>query len=116
MEKLVCAGSNVNAGDEDGNTALHCLAKTKFENEDAQLKCCQILLKAGSDVNARNTVGETALHSAAKRGASALLSLLLESSADVNLLNTKNQTPLQLAIEDKQAQAAAILSGQGPIL
>ncbi len=72
------AGANVNARDDDGETALMRAAE-KSSNPEV----VAILLRAGANVNARDDDGETALEKARERGSSgaAIVKLLLKAGA-----------------------------------
>ncbi|MBQ4491687.1 MAG: ankyrin repeat domain-containing protein [Deltaproteobacteria bacterium] len=53
-------GANVNARDNDGNTALMVAAR-----QNPSLEVTAILLQAGADITVRNTKGKTAINQAA---------------------------------------------------
>ena len=75
---LMAAGTNVNAVDNTGRTALHLVALTG----DAALAEC--LLSRGADPNAVDSNGDTALHLAAERGNVTVTECLLSHGAKPN--------------------------------
>ncbi|MDD2722161.1 MAG: ankyrin repeat domain-containing protein [Gallionella sp.] len=70
----------------------------------AQLIACGVNLDSSAD-------GNSALHKAAAAGYTDILALLLEQGANKNLTNQDHLTALQLAIKNKQNEAARILRG-----
>jgi len=90
---LVEQGADVNAKDDDGNTALM-LAVDEQNNGDI-VKC---LVEHGADINAKNDDGETALIWAAlDSGNENVVKYLVEKGADVNIKGEEGQTPLMCA-------------------
>jgi len=69
IDALVRAGSDINAEDQDGNTALH-LAVHCFafdpSSDGANPIAARALLERGADPNHRNKLGETPLHFAVR--------------------------------------------------
>ncbi len=64
LKIILKAGTNVNAPDESGNTALHYAvmrANSKNEGADKMLQFVIVLLSAGADVNAKTDEGKTPL-------------------------------------------------------
>jgi ankyrin repeat protein len=66
IRALLIAGANVNAVDEDGNTALHQVVVVSGNNDqpvsvNQQLEAMSLLLKAGANVNIKNGAGHTVL-------------------------------------------------------
>ena len=82
---LAEAGANVNAKDNDGNTALHETFITPVEEE---------LLKLGADVNARNNDGETPLFTTVDHDA---IPLYIKHGANLEVRNNKGQTAAEAA-------------------
>jgi ankyrin repeat protein len=91
------AGADVNAKDDDGDTALMWCA----ENEHS-LKTLSILIKAGADVNAKDNDGWTPLMFAAKENTPEALNALIAAGADVNAQNNDGKTALALAKEKEE--------------
>ncbi|XP_008213948.1 85/88 kDa calcium-independent phospholipase A2-like [Nasonia vitripennis] len=58
LRKLVELGCEVNAKDEEGNTALH-IACTKLRDGEG---CARIVLELGANINIENDEGETPFH------------------------------------------------------
>lgn len=87
---LADKGANLDAKDENGNTALMYAAAN-----DAAPGIIQALVNAGANVNAVNNAGETALMTALKHRANEKTVLaLLESKADANIADNSSLTPL----------------------
>lgn len=84
---LVEAGANVNARNNEGNTALHETFLTPVE---------KMLLKLGADVNARNTDGETPIFTTVDDDA---IALYIEHGANLAIRNNKGQTAVEAAPE-----------------
>jgi ankyrin repeat protein len=82
---LVAAGANVNASDNDGNTALHETFLTAVEEE---------LLKLGADVNARNKDGETPIFTTVDEEA---IPLYIQHGANLQIRDNKGLTAIEAA-------------------
>ncbi|HKX61427.1 MAG TPA: ankyrin repeat domain-containing protein, partial [Verrucomicrobiae bacterium] len=90
LEVLLKAGSEVNATNRAGATAL--MRAATFEEKAA------LLVAAGAQVKARSTLGNTALHLAARKpGNHRTVRLLLDRGADVNATNIFGATALMAA-------------------
>jgi ankyrin repeat protein len=118
LSTLLNNGADVNARDDNGDTALilatsemnweelHWLiqhggdfnAFVKVTNE-MRRRVVHLLLEHGADVNARGNNGNTALIQASIYGHAEAVLLLLERGAHVNALNNTGQTPLIAASE-----------------
>lgn len=82
VERLIMSGVNVDATDEDEQTALHFAAihgnpwaqseiifeNTEFNSYLGSEKVVELLLRSGSNVNATDNSDATALHKAAENG------------------------------------------------
>lgn len=85
VKLLAEAGANVNARDDEGETALHGTFLTDVEEE---------LLKLGADVNARNKDGETPIFTNVDNDS---ILLFLRHGADLRIRNNKGQTVVEAA-------------------
>ncbi len=107
-EALLDAGANVKwASMADGMSSLMFAVSTSVKggnDESAQLRVVQKMLKAGADVNAQSRYnGATALHIAADTWDEAITKLLIEAGANVNAKDKEGRTPLDVARSDKPA-------------
>ena len=82
------AKDNINAEDNNGNTALY-RACNNGHKEIAEL-----LIKAGADVNAKGYDGYTALYRAYTNGNTKIAELLIKAGADVNAKDKSGNTVL----------------------
>ena len=135
VKELVNKGTNINAADHEGLTALMRAAannrknivefllqnKAKTDLTDKQGKTALIyattneypdivslLLKNGADINQNGSTG-TALNNAAKWGYTDLVKLLLKAGADVHLKDNKGNTALDNARENGHLEIVKIL-------
>lgn len=83
VKKLLDSGANVNAKNEDGETALHLAARWNIYE---LVKC---LADHGADVNAKDCYGDSVLHIAARWGDLKVIQCLVEHGADVNAKNDR---------------------------
>jgi ankyrin repeat protein len=90
VNRLLRAGTDVNAADSDGTTALmHSVI-------ESDVKMMKLLINSGANVNAKNALDSTALMYAATNLAKARL--LLNSGADVKVTGKRGTTPLSVAV------------------
>ena len=85
---LVGAGANVNAKNNEGNTALHETFLTAVE---------KTLLELGADVNARNKDGETPIFTTVDDAA---IALYIEHGANLFIRNNKGETAMEAAASE----------------
>ncbi len=117
VEKFIDGGTNVDAKDQKGQTALHYAAKV------GQIAVAKLLIANGADVNAGewtplqeaaycskdmvefliakganiNASGWSPLHSALDAGRFDIVDLLLAKGADANIRDGEGRTPLHIA-------------------
>src|SRR5215207_169620 len=92
LRALLKQGSDVNAVQGDGVTALH-WAATKGDAEMAHM-----LVVAGANLSAATRFGGyTPLHVAAERGYAEVVQTLVKGGADANALTVRGTTALMLA-------------------
>ena len=109
VEALLRSGSDVNAAQGDGMTALHWAA----ERADAQM--ANMLIRAGANVAAVTRIGEyTPLHLAGRTGSAALIGMLLNAGAEPNARTSNSgATPLHFAAASGSAEAVTLLLDKG---
>lgn len=84
--EVLSRGININAADDDGNTAL------MEASEKGEYSTVRALLDAGADVNAVNEDGETALMLASEEGNTAIVRMLLDAGADPDARDEDGET------------------------
>lgn len=91
--RLLHAGTNVNARDEDGWSPLHFAAQSKAA------AVARLLIEAGAEIDATDLHGNTPLWTAVftSKGEGALIELLRKAGANPLQPNSHNVSPLQLA-------------------
>ncbi len=103
----LATGSDPNAANADGMTALHIAAWWQ------QPEAVRPLLAVGADVHARDRRGRTPLHYAALGGEKHTVELLLATGANVNAVDAQGETPLHLAARRFKTRAAETLLAAG---
>ena len=95
-EALRSQGTVINARGDDGDGALHMIARRR----DGEW--LRFMLSKGADPNLANRSGDTALHLAARSGWLEGIDLLLLVKARVDAANRLGETPLIIAVQQKQ--------------
>ena len=96
LSSLIELGSNVNAQDYDGETAL--MAAVKCGNIDSMI----ILLDKGeAKTHYQDSSGSTALHLAVQYGSLEIIRLIVSSWADINITNNRGQKPIDVVNSDR---------------
>ncbi|XP_064479456.1 inactive serine/threonine-protein kinase TEX14-like isoform X2 [Ornithodoros turicata] len=98
VAKLISEGTNVDALDSNGNTALFNAIT------DGSLSAVPYLLLAGANPNFRCSGQATPVHAACKRGSRSLLQQLLECGGDLRLRDERGRTPQDWAVEQSDPQ------------
>lgn len=107
LKALLNRGVNINATDEDGETAL-------MEAADSRnAETVRVLIANGANVNAADEDGETALMIAADEGNAEVVRLLIEAGANVNARDEDGETALDKAIDERNHQVAEQLRAAG---
>jgi ankyrin repeat protein len=108
VKTLLQQGSDVNAAQGDGMTALHWAAM----KGDAEL--VQMLVYAGANVKATTRLGgNTPLVVAARNGHAAVVQALLKAGADPKAATSSGTTPLMLASASGSVEAVKALLAAG---
>jgi ankyrin repeat protein len=93
VARLLAAGANANAQDDNGWSALHFAAQAMSSG------AVEVLLAVGARTELRDSLGNTALSAAvfASRGDGSVITLLRRAGADPHAANSSGVTPLTLA-------------------
>lgn len=107
LQQALAGGLDINARDDDGETALMEAA------DDGNLRAVNNLIAAGANVNLRNDDAETALMMAADEGHTAVVRSLISAGADVNAEDEDGETALHKALGDRHRETAEVLRRAG---
>lgn len=107
VRALLDGGTEVDAAEPDGTTALHWAA----HHDD--LRLATQLLEAGAAADAATRYGVAPLALAATNGSAAMLALLLDAGADPNRASGEGETPLMTAARTGVVPAVAVLLEHG---
>lgn len=105
VKKLLDRGAEVNLQDNDGDAALHGVAKS------GNVGLLNLLLDKGANPNLTNKVGGTPLMWAAVFGHEEAAQRLLARGADARLKDAEGKTALDWAITNKREKVVALLQG-----
>jgi ankyrin repeat protein len=107
VRKLIAAGSDVNAAEADGTTALLWAAY------QSSPELVSLLLKSGANPNEPNGFGVTPLLQASRYGDAATIRALLDGGADMAKAARAGETPLMAAARAGSADAVKLLLERG---
>jgi ankyrin repeat protein len=107
VRAMLKQGTNVNATDADGTTALH-WAGYRDDVETADL-----LIRAGANVNAANDLGATPLWAASQNGSEAMVRRLLAAGANPNAALLLGETPIMVAARSGHPAVVELLAAKG---
>jgi uncharacterized protein len=107
VRKMIAAGSDVNAPEPDGTSALLWAAY------QSSPELVSLLLEAGADANAANRFGVTPLLQASRYGDAATMKVLLDGGADLAASSRDGETPLHAAARSGQVDAVKLLLERG---
>ncbi len=104
IQTLLKQGTNANAADEDGRTALMLAAFNGYTSS------VQALIKYGAKIDTRDQIGRTALIYAASGPNSEVVELLLTHKANPNVVDKEEAwTALMFAAAEGQKQVVSLL-------
>jgi uncharacterized protein len=101
FELAIELGSDINAANQAGDTALHIAAVRGYT------AAVRVLLDRGAVVNVANRAGDTPLHNAASRAYVAIIELLARQGADLEARNKRGQTPLAMTMSQASSLGGA---------
>ena len=107
VRTLLGQKTDVNAGREDGHTALHAAAHADRRD------IAEALLKAGASAAARDRYGITPLYLASQNGNADLIRLLLDAGVDPNSTDPGGETALMTATRTGATAAMRLLIDRG---
>jgi len=107
VQSLIAQGSDVNAAQADGSTALSWAAHWN------DLDTADLLLRAGAGVNAANEYGVTPLSLACTNRAAAMVEKLLAAEADPDIAQLTGETPLMSCARTGDADSVRAMLARG---
>jgi len=107
VRALLKQGTNVNATEADGATALH------WASYRDDLETADLLIRAGAKVNAANDLGATPLWAACQNGSEAMVRRLLAAGANPNAALLAGETPLMVASRSGNPAVVELLASKG---
>lgn len=107
VTRLIHAGADVNAREQDGATALSWAAMR------SNIAVTEMLLKAGANPNLTNELGVGPVALAIENGSAALSALLLNAGADANAAREDGATPLMNAARLGRLDLVTLLLDHG---
>jgi ankyrin repeat protein len=136
---LLAKGSDVNAVDHAGNTALHLAAKSRqaivqmlLDNgaeidasandgrtalinaaESCRPDIVRLLIEKGANIKRKDSLDWSALHYAAFEGSATVVQMLLEKGADLEMIGGYGRTPLHCAASRGRETVVQILVQKG---
>lgn len=105
--RMIAEGSDVNAAEQDGTTALMWAAY----HGDARL--VEALLEAGADGSRMNDYGASAMSEAVAAGDADIIRLLLDADVSANAANPEGETALMAVARTGNVEAARLLIEAG---
>ena len=106
-EALLLQGTDVDAAQPDGATALH------WAVYHDTLVTADVLISAGADVDASNDYGVTPLALACENGSAVMVSRLLEAEANTQVRRNSGETPLMTCARTGNVDAVKALLVHG---
>lgn len=103
----ISEGTDINARDDRGGTALHYAAR------NGHMDVANLLITNGADVNATGTTGGTPLHFASAFGQKGMAEFLITKGANINVKDQLGRTPLAVAEMKHHNEVVELLRTHG---
>jgi len=113
VSTLINAGTEVNAKDELGRTALIRASSTFASSLGGHIEIVKLLLEKGANVNVKDKNGKTALQEWAYKGHIEIVKLLLEKGADIDARDRDGWTALLWASYNGKVETVKLLLEKG---